>query len=158
MKKEDKFFYEDLVEKLKKNKFINDNYFEVKQEANEVIIEKPSAEVSYNLSMWIDSIFGFKKKYSFLLRSNTFYKKRRAFGKLINHPSDVFWFLDDDFDKKFFKPGYEKGDETSLNHFPNNLFNNLILLIKYTYKKKGLTKEELKELFELTNFGNPNDL
>ena len=153
MKKEDKFFYEDLVEKLKENKFLNDNYFEVKQEYNEVIIEKPSAKVSYNLSMWIDSVFGFKKKYKFVLASNTIYKNR--------HPSCVVYFLDDDFDKIIFKPEvteFSKGDDLWLNHFPNNLFNNLILLIKYTYKKKGLTKGEFKELFELTNFGNPNDL
>jgi len=153
MKKEDKFFYEDLVEKLKENKFLNDQNYEVKQEYNEVIIEKPSAKVSYNLSMWIDSIFGFKKKYKFVLASNTIYKSR--------HPSCVVYFLDDDFDKIIFKPEvteFSKGDDLWLNHFPNNLFNNLILLIKYTYKKKGLTKREFKELFELTNFGNPNDL
>ena len=153
MKEEDKFFYEDLVEKLKENKFLNDQNFEVKQEYNEVIIEKPSAKVSYNLSMWIDSVFGFKKKYKFVLASNTIYKNR--------HSSCVVYFLDDDFDKIIFKPEvteFSKGDDLWLNHFPNNLFNNLILLIKYTYKKKGLTKGEFKELFELTNFGNPNDL
>ena len=153
MKEEDKFFYEDLVEKLKENKFLNDQNYEVKQEYNEVIIEKPSAKVSYNLSMWIDSVFGFKKKYKFVLASNTIYKN--------HHSSCVVYFLDDDFDKIIFKPElteFSKGDYLWLNHFPNNLFNNLILLIKYTYKKKGLTKGEFKELFELTNFGNPNDL
>ena len=158
MKKEDKFFYEDLVEKLKENKFLNDQNFEVKQEYNNIIIKKTSAKVYYELEMWIDSIFGLKKKYRFVLSSNTFYNKRLASGKLINHPSDVFYFLDDDFDKKIFKSDYETGDEKSLNHFPNNLFNNLILLIKYTYKKKGLNKTEFQEIFELTNFGNPNDL
>ena len=45
MKKEDKFFYEDLVEKLKENKFLNDQNFEVKQEYNNIIIKKTSAKV-----------------------------------------------------------------------------------------------------------------
>ena len=120
MKKEDKFVYEDLVEKLKENKFLNDQNFEVKQEYNNIIIKKTSAKVYYELEMWIDSIFGLKKKYRFVLSSNTFYNKRLASGKLINHPSDVFYFLAADFDKKFFKSDYETGDEKSLNHFPNN--------------------------------------
>ena len=150
MKKEDKFFYVDLVEKLKGNKFLSDNNFEVTQFADQVIIKKASTKTYYKLSMHINTIFGFKKKYLIMLNSNTLVKK-----------GDYFvYFLDDDFNNKIFKQERfpNGGGERWIDHFPTNLFNNLILLIKFTRNKKGLSKVEFQELFELTNFGNPDEL
>ena len=44
---------------------------------------------------------------------------------------------------------------SQIDHFPPNITNNIIALIKITYKLKKLTIKDFKNIWERTNFANP---
>ena len=71
------------------------------------------------------------------------------------------YFLEDDFESRQWLGGrWGSGDKLQMklatDHFPPNITNNIITLVEITYKLKKLTTKDFKNIWEKTNFADPD--
>ena len=71
------------------------------------------------------------------------------------------YFLEDDFESRQWLGGrWGSGDKLQMklatDHFPPNITNNIITLVEITYKLKKLTTKDFKNIWEKTNFVDPD--
>ena len=143
-----------IYNSIKQNEFIVKNFNVENLPGGEgefkIFNKKISYEISFSRFRNLLGLMG--SNYMFTISSSIFEER---------FPYNILYFLEDDFDSRQWKGGLiGDGDKRqmrlALDHFPPNITNNIISLIKMTHKSKKLILKDFKEIWEKTNFANPD--